>query len=65
MTYQNKLESLIEEILNEFEDDPVVGWIHYGMEDEPSVCSDELQELLDRANDLIYGSEEEENELES
>lgn len=57
MNYTQQLTSLLEEILNEFEDDPQIGFIHYGADANPTVVSEELDILLERANDLIYGPE--------
>ena len=57
MTYQTKLESLLEEILNQFEDDPNEGWLTYSADGDPFRVVDELSDLLDRANDLIYGTD--------
>ena len=55
MNYQTQLTTLLEELLNQFEDDPVSGWQHYDSLDQPYGVSEELNTLLDRANDLIYG----------
>ena len=55
MNYQTQLTTLLEELLNQFEDDPVSGWQHYDSLDQPCGVSEELNTLLDRANDLIYG----------
>ena len=55
MNYQTQLTTLLEELLNQFEDDPQVGYLHYNDQDIPITVSQDLSELLDRANDLIYG----------
>lgn len=56
MTYQTKLEQLLEEFLNQFEFDPDHNkWMIYSYDDGPVPVNDELELLLDRANDLIYG----------
>lgn len=58
MTYADRLEKLLGEILDQFEDDPSIGWIHYDTNNEPVIVSSDLSDLLDRANDAVYGSEE-------
>lgn len=63
MNYQSKLAYLLEEILNQFEDDPKLGWIHYDDDDEPHVMGETLQIFLDRTNDLLYGTDENEEYL--
>lgn len=55
MTYQTQLTTLLEELLNQFEDDPREGWLCYDIDEQPYTVSQDLSELLDRANDLIYG----------
>jgi hypothetical protein len=50
---------LLEKILDQFEDDPIDGWIHYPeSEPTPVIVSIELSDLLDRANDLLYSANE-------
>jgi RIO-like serine/threonine protein kinase len=63
MNYQTQLETILEELLNQFEDDPEIGWIHYDVNDFPVHVNDELGELLDRANDLIYGQKDDDGLL--
>lgn len=58
MNYTQQLESLLEEILNQFDNDPnTCGYTHDDDEGQLLLISSELSGLLDRANDLIYGTE--------
>lgn len=64
MTYQTKLEQLLEELLNQFEFDPDRShWMVYSDDDGPVPVCDELELLLDRANDLIYGQPDDDGVL--
>ena len=58
MNYTQQLEQLLTEILDEFEDDPIHGWVTDDSVGEPFPVSNTLSDLLDRANDLIYSVEE-------
>lgn len=54
MTYEQQLQSLLEEILNQFDQD-IKGYLIYNIDGVFQV-DEELEILLDRANDLIYGT---------
>ena len=59
MTYESKLASILEEILNEIEFDPDL--CEYTIETTEggiAVVGSELASLVDRANDLIFGTDE-------
>jgi hypothetical protein len=59
MTYENKLESILKDILDQFDFDPDLS--EYTIEtigDGVAIVGDELSVLVDRATDLIYGSDE-------
>lgn len=57
MTYEHQLASLLEEILNQFETDLLgPGWTHETDEGDLFEVNTDLNTLLDRANDLIYGT---------
>ena len=45
MNYQTQLTTLLEELLNQFEDDPRVGYLHYNDQDIPITVSQDLTEL--------------------
>jgi hypothetical protein len=56
--YITKLEYLLQEILEHFEDDPSVGWVFYNEDEEPYYVGDELDILLNKTNDLLYGADD-------
>lgn len=62
-TYTNELESLLEELIEFFDFDPSIGYYTFETEDGPgAIMSDEFGDLLDRANDLVYGTDGDEIE---
>lgn len=60
MNYTQQLESLLKEILNQFDNDPLgPGYTHETDEGEIVIVNSELFDLLDRATDLVYRTEDE------
>ena len=55
--YTTQLESLLEELLSNFEYDPSIGYYTFETEGGPAVLSEELSELIERGQDLLYGTE--------
>lgn len=56
--YTLQLESLLGKIIEQFDYDPSLGeYVHENEEGGEVRVSAELAELLDRANDLVYGPE--------
>jgi hypothetical protein len=52
--YTLQLQNLLEELLENFEYDPGIGYYTFETDGGPAVLSEELSDLLDRANDLLF-----------
>ena len=62
MNYTNKLELLLKEILDQFEFDPGLKEYTFDTEDGPIIIGDDFSDLIDRGNDLMYGTDEDDAE---
>ena len=60
MTHETRLTQLMEELLNYFEFDPTLKIYTMETLDGPVTIPEALEELIDRANDLIYGDDADE-----
>jgi hypothetical protein len=63
MNYTQQLEQVLQAILDEFEDDPENGWMGFDTSEDPFIMHEDLGDLLDRANDLLFENWDDEERM--